>query len=77
MLDMEVTQELLFQQLGLDSSSEAIEKFINNHQLNLDTPMHKADFWSKSQRDFLISHWKKDDEWAIVIDQLNEQLHAD
>ncbi|MBI1451682.1 MULTISPECIES: DUF2789 family protein [Acinetobacter] len=77
MLDMNVTQELLFQQLGLDSTPEAIEQFIQTHQLTLDTPMHKADFWTKSQRDFLISHWKKDDEWAMVIDQLNEQLHAD
>ena len=77
MLDMDVTQELLFQQLGLDSSPEAIEQFIQTHQLTLEVPMHQADFWTQSQRDFLISHWKKDDDWAMVIDQLNEQLHAD
>lgn len=74
---MNVTQELLFQQLGLDSSIEGIEKFIDTHRLDLNTPMPEADFWTDAQRDFIISHWKKDDEWAIVIDQLNEQLHDD
>ena len=23
------------------------------------------------------SHWEKDDEWIVVIDELNEQLHED
>ena len=36
--------------------------------------MHQADFWSPSQREFLSSHWQKDDEWAIVVDTLNELL---
>jgi hypothetical protein len=77
MLDMDVTQELLFQQLGLDSSEEGIIKFISTHRLDLGTAMPAADFWTDSQRDFIVSHWKKDDEWAMVIDQLNEQLHDD
>lgn len=75
MLDMDVTQELLFQQLGLNSSQEEIEKFIDTHRLDLNTPMPEAKFWTSSQRDFIVSHWRKDDEWAMVIDQLNEQLH--
>ncbi|MCY4791043.1 DUF2789 domain-containing protein, partial [Acinetobacter baumannii] len=25
----------------------------------------------------LKSHWEKDDEWIVVIDELNEQLHED
>ncbi|MFX5441842.1 DUF2789 domain-containing protein, partial [Acinetobacter baumannii] len=29
------------------------------------------------QSDFLKSHWEKDDEWIVVIDELNEQLHED
>ncbi|MBP7793940.1 DUF2789 domain-containing protein [Acinetobacter portensis] len=77
MLDMDVTQELLFQQLGLDSSKEGIEKFIDTHRLDLNTAMPAADFWTDSQSNFLISHWGKDDEWSMVIDQLNEQLHND
>ncbi len=43
----------------------------------MDIPLHEAAFWTKSQRDFIISHWKKDDEWAIVVDVLNEQLHTE
>ncbi|MDY6550674.1 DUF2789 family protein [Acinetobacter faecalis] len=46
MLDMDVTQELLFQQLGLDSSKEGIEKFIDTHRLDLNTAMPAADFWT-------------------------------
>ncbi|WP_139115176.1 DUF2789 family protein, partial [Acinetobacter pittii] len=39
--------------------------------------LHEASFWSKGQSDFLKSHWEKDDEWIVVIDELNEQLHED
>ena len=75
MLDMDVTMELLFDQLGLDSSAADIEAFVDAHQLDQNTALHEASFWSKNQRDFIISHWKKDDEWALVIDDLNAQLH--
>ena len=75
MLDMQVTMELLFDQLGLDSNEQAINDFIGSHQLDQNTPMHKAEFWTKSQHDFIISHWKKDDEWAMMIDELNALLH--
>ena len=33
-------------------------------------------FGQRSKR-FLKSHWEKDDEWIVVIDELNEQLHED
>ena len=71
------TLELLFEQLGLDASADAIDQFIDTHQLTSDIPLHMAPFWSKAQHDFIISNWKKDDEWAIVIDELNQQLHVD
>ena len=71
------TLELLFEQLGLDASADAIDQFIDTHQLTSDIPLHKAPFWSKAQHDFIISNWKKDDEGAIVIDELNQQLHVD
>ena len=71
------TLELLVEQLGLDASADAIDQFIDTHQLTSDIPLHKAPFWSKAQHDFIISNWKKDDEWAIVIDELNQQLHVD
>ena len=77
MFDQQPTLELFFEQLGLDASAEAIEQFIDTHQLTMDVPLHKASFWTPSQHDFIISHWKKDDDWAMVIDILNEQLHVE
>ena len=77
MFDQQPTLELFFEQLGLDASAEAIDRFIETHQLTMDIPLHKAPFWTPSQHDFIISHWKKDDDWAMVIDILNEQLHVE
>ena len=77
MFDQQPTLELFFEQLGLDASAEAIDQFIDTHQLSMGVPLHKAPFWTPSQHDFIISHWKKDDDWAMVIDILNEQLHVE
>ncbi len=77
MFDQQPTLELLFEQLGLDSSQEAIDQFIESNQLTMDIPLHHAPVWTQAQHDFLISHWKKDDEWAMVVDILNEQLHTE
>ena len=77
MFDQQPTLALLFEQLGLDAGAEAIDRFIETHQLTMDIPLHKAAFWSQAQHDFIISHWKNDDEWAMVIDILNEQLHME
>ena len=77
MFDQQPTLELFFEQLELDASAEAIDQFIDTHQLTMDVPLHKAPFWTPSQHDFIISHWKKDDDWAMVIDILNEQLHVE
>lgn len=75
MFDEQPTLELLFQQLGLESDQAAIDRFVEEHQLDQNTPLHEASFWSKNQRDFIIGHWKRDDEWAIVVDTLNALLH--
>ncbi|MCL6246826.1 MULTISPECIES: DUF2789 family protein [Acinetobacter] len=77
MFDQQPTLELFFEQLGLDASPEGIDQFIETHQITMDVPLHEAPFWTKSQRDFIISHWKKDDDWAMVVDILNEQLHTE
>ena len=77
MFDQQPTLELFFEQLGLDATPEAIDQFIETHQLTMDIPLHKAPFWTPSQHDFIISHWKKDDDWAMVVDILNEQLHVE
>ncbi|MHA3891656.1 DUF2789 family protein [Acinetobacter sp. GXMZU3951] len=69
--------ELLFSQLGLANSLAAIELYVRTHQLPAHLSLHEAPFWNKSQRDFLISHLVQDDDWAIWIDELNQQLHMD
>ena len=63
--------------MGLDASESGIDLFIRQHQLAADIELHQASFWTEAQREFLHSHLDKDDEWAIVIDTLNEQLHED
>ncbi len=69
--------ELLFAQLGLPSSLAAIELYVRTHQLPAHLSLHEAPFWNRSQRDFLISHLVQDDDWALWIDELNQQLHLD
>ncbi|HAK32778.1 MAG TPA: DUF2789 domain-containing protein [Acinetobacter radioresistens] len=65
----------LFQQLGLDSSEAAIAQFIEQHQLAAPVYISEANFWTTAQSQFIREHMKSDDDWAIVIDQLNESLH--
>lgn len=65
----------LFAQLGLDSSDEAIENFIANHQLAKEENLIKADIWDEKQRMFLQEEWRKDAAWVEVIDELNVRLH--
>jgi len=77
MFEQQPALELLFEQLGLDSDEASIETFVKAHQLSADQKLHEAAFWSAGQRDFLKSHLDKDDEWAIVVDELNQQLHLD
>ena len=67
----------LFEQLGLDSSEDAIALFIVTHQLSAQTKITEADYWTDAQRQFLAAKIKSDGEWAIIVDQLNESLHED
>ena len=67
----------LFEQLGLDSSEDAIALFIVTHQLSAQTKITEADYWTDAQRQFLAEKIKSDGEWALVVDQLNESLHED
>jgi hypothetical protein len=69
--------ELLFSQLGLANSPAAIELYVRTHQLPAATSLHDASFWNKGQRSLLISHLVQDDDWAIWVDELNQQLHMD
>lgn len=74
--NIEYTMNELFAQLGLDSSDEAIEKFIAAHQLDEDTQLDKAPFWNDSQMAFVREEWRKDAVWAMVLDELNARLHG-
>ncbi|OLF35288.1 hypothetical protein BTW00_09195 [Psychrobacter sp. C 20.9] len=67
----------LFAQLGLDSSDEAIDKFIADNQLSSEEKLVEADFWTDSQRMFLQEEWQKDAAWVETIDELNVRMHPD
>ena len=73
--DIKYTMNELFAQLGLDNSDEAIEQFIADNQLDEETSLREAPFWSDSQRAFINEEWKKDAIWAITLDELNARLH--
>ena len=76
-MQSKLSLELLFSQLGLANSPAAIELYVRTHQLPAHLSLHEAPFWNKSQRSLLISHLVQDDDWAIWIDELNQQLHMD
>ena len=77
MFEQQPTLELFLEQVGLDASESAWDPVIIVHHLSADVELHDAEFWSEGQRQFLQSHIDKDDDWAIVIDELNQQLHID
>lgn len=65
----------LFDQLGLGSTDEAIEDFINrNSPLPGNVELHKADFWNASQASFLKQVIEEDADWAEIVDQLDAML---
>ncbi len=69
------TLETLFEQLGLLSDQASIEAFIEKHALAEDVKLADAPFWSAAQAQFLKEKLLADDNWAIVIDELNTRLH--
>jgi len=76
--DMEAptyTLEDLFEQLGLESSPEAIDAFIGEHTLPNDVKLVDAEFWSPQQAQFLKDELREDAVWAIAVDELNQRLH--
>ncbi len=65
----------LFAQLGLPSSPEAIQAFVDNHRpLSSPLPLPEAPFWSPAQASFLRDRVAEDADWAGVIDQLDAGL---
>ena len=73
--DIDYTMNELFAQLGLESSDEAIDKFIKNNQLAKEVSLKDADIWTEKQKMFLQEEWKRDAVWVEVIDELNVRLH--
>lgn len=71
------TMNDLFAQLGLDSSDEAIDSFIEKHKLAKEEALIESDIWNDNQRMFLQEEWRKDAAWVEVIDELNVRLHPD
>ena len=67
----------LFEQLGLPSSHEEIERFFATHSLLQDVKLVDAPFWSESQSAFLREQFHRDAEWAPVVDELNTRLHEE
>lgn len=67
----------LFEQLGLASDGPAIEQFISSHgPLPSSQRLADAPFWSPAQATFLREELLEDGDWAEVVDELNNRLHA-
>jgi len=70
------TMSSLFDQLGLPSDHASIKNFIDAHRPIPDSMrLSEAPFWSKSQAMFLREELMEDADWAMVIDELNAELH--
>lgn len=68
----------LFAQLGLPTDKAGIDAFISRHSpLPDNVRVEEAPFWTPAQAGFLCQQCTEDADWAEVVDQLNEALHAD
>ncbi|AVI64496.1 DUF2789 domain-containing protein [Shewanella sp. WE21] len=64
----------LFEQLGLDSSDEAIAQFIATHDIDHHIHLSQAPFWTPAQKSFIIEGLEADALWTEPIEQLDTQL---
>ncbi|WP_296262440.1 MULTISPECIES: DUF2789 domain-containing protein [unclassified Pseudomonas] len=69
------TLATLFEQLGLESDEASIDSFIGQHPLSNDVKLIDAEFWTQQQAIFLKEKLRQDDDWAPVVDELNQRLH--
>lgn len=66
----------LFEQLGLPSDTQAIERFIQQHSpLPEEMSLADAPCWNEGQADFLREAVETDADWAEVVDQLDASMH--
>ena len=64
----------LFAQLGLANDELSQHRFIHEHQLDSETLLPEASFWSASQASFLRDALWDDSNWCDAIDQLDVML---
>lgn len=77
MSNAEKSINMLFEQLGMDGSDEAIDQFVLANQLPKDVKLVDAPFWNDNQRKFLKDEYRLDAGWVEFIDDLNARLHKD
>ncbi len=68
---------LLFEQLGLERSPEAIQTFITTHRFQpggFGGPIQEAPFWTQSQAELLSQALAEDSEWSGLVDRLDSAL---
>lgn len=72
-----LTMNTLFEQLGLESSDEAIEKFLNRYShIPQNLPLHEVSIWNRSQAAFLRQAIAEDSEWSYLVDHLDTMLRS-
>lgn len=76
MSNVDHTLENLFEQLGLDSSPQAIDEFIARHRLSAYSHLAEAGFWTPAQAHFIRECWQEDSDWAGIVDQLDARLRS-
>ena len=65
----------LFNQLGLESTEEGINKFIETKRhLAGRIELHEAPFWNASQASFLKEVVLDDADWVVIVNQLDASL---
>ena len=65
----------LFLQIGLPNENPDIDSFIHkNKGIPSDIPIWEADFWTRSQADFLKQSYDEDSDWVEAVDHLDALL---
>jgi hypothetical protein len=65
----------LFDQLGLESTDEAIAGFVKSHQLSEDLAMEDAPFWKLLHIQFFKQAREQDADWVELVDERYALLH--
>ena len=66
----------LFEQLGLASDAQSIERFIQRHSpLPEEMALADAPCWNEGQAEFLREAVEADADWAEVVDHLDASMH--